>query len=472
MQYTFTIISVVVALLFGALDNTLEARIGQNPPHNICSTVTPTPTISATPTPTVSSTPGENAMLFFYGAESAVVSTFNHAELSSTLANAEVVLPMNARLSNMFVTCRTAQAAGFHNFTIDKAGTPDTTLQCGIMSNANCIGSTNPAPCCTGAGTGTCSTTTCSDTTGTVDIAGGGTPDRLSLAVTSVAGATSTNCFTTVAVTNQDNTSYDSLVTFGNSANTLSPANATYCVPGVNTNQSGCIDGNGTAIAAAFVFPNACQLSGIGIALNSTVGAGRSETYTLTDLTAAADTSMTVTLNTGDQQKTATGSWETTVPLTHQYAMRFNRTGAAESKFRQLSFTCAGIGTMFLANATSGSSTLVNNPGFFSNRQGSVANTVSVRLPVAGTIRRLVAALDSPDASTLTATACDASSSPPVCTGTRPSCSFVYPATSCSDVADAHARALAQGDYLQFQLGLDLPLNSIRSGSFVMEIDP
>jgi hypothetical protein len=163
------------------------------------------------------------------------------------------------------------------------------------------------------------------------------------------------------------------------------------------------------------------------IIVSSNVTAGKTETYTLRNITAGADTDMTCTIDGSggvkDRCTTNTCTSNCAFSQGDVFVVRFNRTGAAEAKSHcltlQYSATEQGVWQLGVSNHSSQNA---------AEQQNYASNPVPLRMPATTTINSFVGISSANESAT--SQICTASSGTPSCAGTG--CVFSA-GTTCSN---------------------------------------
>jgi uncharacterized delta-60 repeat protein len=411
----------------GTATSTATATASATPTRTATSTPSPTPsmTFTATPTPTPIPTPvGPHAALFFAwtGVDKGAARSVHHYAVSGE-ANASFSLPTAARVSNLFVTCSAAIASGTHTVTL-RQNASNTALACTLSGGA----------------------TTCTDTLDAIDFAAG---DRLNLRVVNSASTQAPSCQAMATLTvGGTGAPADSVITFH--ADDEVPVNGEYC--GMNiapaTTAATCLSASPDDVSV--VMPHAGTLKGLAVRMNSNIGSGRSETYTVRNLTTAVDTGVVVTVAAGNQtNSTTTCAGNCAFNAGDRLAIRYNATGAPQSRTRSLALSYTGAGST-LTSRRSHFNAGTNYGGYHLAVDATVASAAAVRMDRPAQLQNLYVHSTTAAARAFSVSVCSGSTTPPSCGGTRPHCTVALGATACSDTSSAVS--VLQGDYVAVQV--------------------
>ncbi len=388
-------------------------------------TATPTTTATRTPTPTVTATPPPvpHAALFFsWTSGSAGTNRYAHHYESNGEQFAEFALPQAGRLGNLSVACATAISSGTNTITLRKNG-KNTALACVL-------------------GVGT---STCTDTADVVDFAA---DDTLDVKIANAGSSLLIRCRAMATLTASGGSGlHDSVITLQAASET--PLTGQYC--GMN------IDAAGTATCAAndpddvsIIMPDAGTLTGLAVKLNSGPGNGRSETFTVENLTTGTVTGLSTTITPGNQiASTTTCTSACTFAAGDRLAVRFDRTGNPVERTRSIAFTYRDAGSALASRRTHfATGTLYG--AYHSPIDAAAPGAAAVRVDRPAQLRNLYVHSTSPATTAFTVTVCSGATSPPSCAGVRPQCTVAAGATECHDLAST--TAVAAGGYVEVQV--------------------
>lgn len=333
----------------------------------------------------------------------------------------------NGRASKLYIYCQTAIASGTATLTLYKNGVA-TALTCGITGSAHA----------------------CSDTSHTVDYNAG---DYLGLAQTG--SPTVSNCAGSYLISPNGGGSGHVKVAHHSVCN-QNIADATFFSVGGggSTHYSGSgtttQNGNTTEAERTFVMSRSGTWSAIAAILSSNVGAARTETYTLRNVTAGADTDLVVSFAAGEgtTAKTTTSCTSNcSFVKGDKFVLRFNRTGTGESKSRSVELEYSSNKHII---HTFGSDTNTGNPtGIDGQLITDSTGTTEVGVPVAlGFTANSIYGISPSSIGTSTYVFCTNSSDPPTCSGTRPTCAFSS-STTCNGAGNDVV--IAEGDHVIYQ---------------------
>jgi hypothetical protein len=240
---------------------------------------------------------------------------------------------------------------------------------------------------------------------------------------------------------------HDSVVTVQTASET--PVDGQYC--GMN------IDAGATATCASddpddvsIVMPAPGTLTGLAAKLSSGVGSGRTETFTVENLTTGVATGLAVTITPGNQgASTVTCAGVCTFEPGDRLAIRFDRTGAPVERTRSLTLTYADVGTV-LASRRVQFATGTYYGGYHLGIVAPTPGAAAVRMDRSAKLENLYVQTTAPATTAFSVTVCSGASSPPSCTGIRPRCTVAVGATECHDVANV--ASVAQGDFVEVQV--------------------
>ena len=393
-------------------------------------TATPTPTPSATPTstPTLTATPtvppNPHAVLFFSwtGVNSGTTRYVHHYAIAGE-ANASFSLPSAGRLSNLLVTCDTAISAGTHTITLRKNGA-NTTLACVLSGGL----------------------TSCADTTDTVDFASG---DDLNLKVVNAKSAQAPGCRAVATLTaSGSNAPHDNVITLQTDAE--APPDGQFCGMNIAAGNTATTCTGSNADDVSIVMPNSGTLTGLAAELNSKPGSGKSETFTVRNLTTGLDTGLAVTITSGiNSNSTTTCASNCAFNAGDRLAIRLNRTGNAVSKTRSLTVSYTGAGSI-LASRRAHFASGTNYGGYHSAIDTITPGTAAVAMDRPARLQNLYVHSTTVPTSAFTVTVCSGATSPPSCSGPRPRCTVGTGSMACSDTTDVVT--VAAGDYVEVQV--------------------
>jgi len=389
----------------------------------------PTATLTGSPTATASATPaGLSAQqpLLFYRISTLLSGVrYAHTAGSTTEATTQERMPSAGRVQNLSLWCSSAPGGtGTYTFTLRRNGT-NTALSCALSSAAQ--------TCQSGAA---------------VDYNAG---DLLNLAsVPSGTPASAPTCFASAQLSGNGGTpaTHPSVVALGYEP-PYGPADGNYCGQASNgTWPMTC--GETLEGRAVFVAPSAGTLQALSVHLDTPMGTGDSEHYTLRNVTLGTDVGLSCTVSAGAvlcEALTCTSAC--TVNPGDELVVRFNRTPVTPNEVhaRQIVLEVGGTSTWYVTGKTFSASTQYGVPY---TAVGTTATAAAHRLPQAARLQGLYAACNvNPSvASTVTVrTGTDIST----LTDTGIQC--VIPPTGAATCADpADVVDVPAGTYLQFSV--------------------
>lgn len=337
-----------------------------------------------------------------------------------------VPMPTNGRISDLYVYCTPAISGGTQTFTLRKNNVA-TAVTCALTGSAS----------------------TCSDTSNTNDYAAG---DFIALTHQGSGGAaTVANCAGSYKVSPNGGgsghvkmiwnatctgSSFDDgdflTIGCGTVYNTSSGSGGNNCLPDATQNNR------------TWVMPTSGTFSAMAVITSANIGASRSETYTLRNLTAAADTDLTVTISAGSGLTPITDttcSSNCTFSAGDIFTIRFNRTGTTETISRALTLEYSATTQGFFATGVTDGAARFAIQGTEWDSTG-----IAPRIPISATVNAIYGWASS--STTGTGIVCTGAAGSPVCTGTRPTCTFSAN-TTCSDFSNPIS--LTAGDVIYFQ---------------------
>ena len=338
-------------------------------------------------------------------------------------ANASFWVPSAGRISNLFVTCDSAVSAGTHTVTLRKNGA-NTALAC-VLSGG---------------------TASCGDTADAVDFVPG---DDLNLRVVNSKSAQAPSCRGIASLTASGGSApHDDVITLHTDAE--APTDGQFCGMNVAAGNTATTCTSPTAADVAILMPNAGTLTGLAVQLNSKPGSGRSETFTVRNLTTGVDTGLGVTITSGVQGNTTTACTSSCAfSAGDRLAIRFNRTGSVVSKTRSLTVSYTGAGSIVAsrrAHFASGTS----YGGYHLALDTTTPGTAAVTMDRPAQLQNLYVHSTTAPTSSFTVTVCSGPTSPPSCSGPRPRCTVGTGSTTCSDTTGVVT--VATGDYVEVQV--------------------
>lgn len=237
----------------------------------------------------------------------------------TTEANVQFAAVSSGRIRAIYVKCSSAPSAGGYIFTVRKGGV-DTASTCTI-SNPN---------------------STCSTTGLTVDYAAA---DLLSLSIAPTGTPTGTpTCHATVLVgaNGGGSENHDPIIIMGSSlAN--NPASGTFCGPGTTASAAAQCSGASNAVANFIVPVGSGVVKGMRVNLNSSVGTGRTEVFTLQNVTSGSNPDVACTVSAGGTTCADTAcTTNCTLAAGDLITVAFTRTGSAQSKERWIALEMDG----------------------------------------------------------------------------------------------------------------------------------
>lgn len=346
----------------------------------------------------------------------------HHAAISGE-TNAAFLVPSGGRITNLYVTCSAAITSGSHTITLRKNGT-NTTLACVLTGGA----------------------TTCADTVDTVDFLA---DDELNLRITNAASTQAPSCRAMATLTAAGSSlPHDNVLTWHTASE--QPTTGSYCglnvVPG--TTAATCYSGSADDVSV--VMPSGGILTGIAVRLTSGTGSGRTETFTVRNLTTGTDTGLMVTILTGDATGIATCASNCSYAAGDRLAVRFNRTGAPIARGRAITVAYTSPASLLMSR-TAHFASATRYTGYHLNMDATVPGSAAVRIDRPARLRNVVLHSTTAVAVATTVTVCSGPTSPPSCSGTRPQCAIAVGGTACSDLVNS--TTVSAGDYVEVQIG-------------------
>jgi len=335
----------------------------------------------------------------------------------------EFRLPFTARVSNLFVTCVDGVTTGSHTMTLRRNG-GNTSVACTLQGGA----------------------ALCSDTVDSVDFTAG---DRISVRVANSASTQAPSCqaMATLSAIGAAPPP-DSVITLHTDAEI--PTSGQFCGLNVVPGTSAATCTSASADDVSIVMPHAGSLTGLAVSISANIGNGRSETFTVRNLTTGLDTGVTVTVLAGDDtNSTATCTGNCGFNAGDRLAIRYNATGSPQSKTRSLSLSYTGAGAT-LTSRRGHFNTGTTYGGYHSAVDATAPGSAALRIDRSAQVQNLYVHSTTPAARAFTVTVCSGSTSPPSCTGTRPHCTVTLGATTCTDTTNA--LSLSQGSYVEVQV--------------------
>jgi cysteine-rich repeat protein len=391
---------------------------------SVTNTATWTPTFTPTPTATPTIPPSPHAVLFFSWAGVSSGSTrYVHHYTASNEANANFSVASPGRVSNLFVSCDTAIISGTHTITLRKNGA-NTALACAVSGGA----------------------TSCVDTVDTVDFASG---DTLNLRVANSKSAQAPACRASATLTaNGSSAPHDDVITLH--ADSEAPADGQFCGMNITPGNTATTCASPNADDVSIVMPRAGTLTGLAVRLNSNLGSGRSETFTVRNLTTGLDTGLAVTITSGAQTaSTATCTSNCAFSAGDRLAIRLNRTGSAVTKTRSLTLSYTGAGSILTSRGGHFNSG-TNYGGYHLAMDTTTPGAAAVSMDRPAKLQNLYVHSTTAPASSFMVTVCSGPTSPPSCSGVRPRCTVAIGSTTCDDTTNSVS--VAQGDYVEVQV--------------------
>jgi cysteine-rich repeat protein len=418
-----TITSTATATDTRTATRTATATATQTPTRT--ATATPTATPSSTPTPTATLPPSPHAVLFFSWTGVGKGNTrYAHHYAISGETNASFAMPSAGRVSHLFVSCATAVTTGTHTITLRKNGA-NTALGCAVSGGA----------------------TSCVDAADAVDFAVG---DELNLKVVNSASTDAPSCRALATLTaSGGNAPHDDVITL--QTDSEAPVDGQFCGMNIAAGDAATTCASASSDDVSMVMPSAGTLTGLAVRLSSNTGNGRTETFTVRNVTRAIDSGLAVTITTGNQSSsTATCTSNCTFSAGDRLAVRFNRTGAAIARTRSLTVSYTGAGST-LASRGGHFATTSRYGGYHLPFDTTTPGAAAVAMDRPARLRNLYVHSTAAPTTSFVVTICSGPTSPPSCSGTRPHCTVGIGATTCSDTANAVT--VAEGDYVEVQIG-------------------
>jgi hypothetical protein len=184
--------------------------------------------------------------------------------------------------------------------------------------------------------------------------------------------------------------------------------------------------------------------------LNSNIGSGKSETFTVRNLTQGVDTGMSVAVTAGNQFNSAACASGCAFNAGDRLAIRLNRTGAAASKTRSLALAYVNAGST-LTSRRGHFASGTNYGGYHLPISATTPGGAAIRMDRPARLQNLYVHSTTPATTAFTVTVCSGATSPPSCSGSQPHCTVAAGSTACSDPSTVVA--VAQGDYVEVQVG-------------------
>lgn len=283
---------------------------------------TATPTTSPTPTATFTPVPVGPSVLSVSGITSFIGSnqTYWAASTNASEDHADYVLPFDAVIKNLTVGCVGPNVGPVsHTFRLR-------------------VGGVNSSLVAVLPGT---TATTIQDWTHTSGTIAAGTRFAFAEKPSAVSGV-SMRCAISVQVTSAIGGPYHSVVLIGGGANgdAMNPNDGAFCGPGPPAGDAQ-ICGGATERDASWINASSGRITGIGVVSDQTVLAGRTETYTVRNVTAACDSTVAVTRGEADNEaihSTCTGGC-CTFAAGDELVVRYNQTGDEQVMNRRISVT-------------------------------------------------------------------------------------------------------------------------------------
>jgi hypothetical protein len=321
------------------------------------------------------------------------------------------------------VTCSTAITAGTHTITVRKNGA-NTALACGLSGGAS----------------------SCLDTADAVDFTAA---DTLDLRVVNSHSAQAPACRAMATLSAFGGAGpHDAVITLHTDSE--APANGQFC--GMNiaagTTATTCASTNPDDVS--IVMPKAGSVTGLAVRLNSNPAGGKTETYTVRNLTAGVDIGLTVTITSSIQASVSTACTSNcSFSAGDRLAIRLNRTGSAVTKTRSITLAFNGSGSVLTSRRQHFASG-TNYGGYHLAVDTTTPVGATVLMDRPAQLRNLYVHSTTAPASSFAVSVCTGSTSPPVCGGSRPQCTVAVGSTTCSDTT--HVVTVAQGDYVEVRV--------------------
>jgi hypothetical protein len=241
---------------------------------------------------------------------------------------------------------------------------------------------------------------------------------------------------------------YDSVLTLHTDPE--SPADGTYCGMKIGTGSTATTCTSAGADDVSIVMPRGGTLTGLAVLLNNTLPVGKSETYTIRNLTAGSDSDLAVTIGAGADSAAESCAGGCAFNAGDRLAIRYNRVGTQTSRTRSFTLSYRGAGGVLTSrrNHFSGGT---NYGNYHLSINDTVSGVAAVRMDRGARLQNLYVHSTNTPNTAYTVTVCSGSTSPPDCTGTRPRCTVALGTTTCSDTSSA--ATVAEGDYVEVRVG-------------------
>jgi hypothetical protein len=286
----------------------------------------------------------------------------------------------------------------------------------------------------------------CADTADAVDFT---TADQVNLRVVNSSSSQAPSCRAMVTLTaGGSNLPHDNVVTLHTASET--PANGQFCGMNIASGSTATTCASASADDVSIIMPDAGILTGLAVYLNSNVSNGRSETYTVRNLTTGVDTNLTVTIS-GGTLTNSTMACTTNCAFApgNRLAIRFNAVGTVGSKTRSLALSYTGAGTA-LASRRVHFNAGTNYGGYHLGIDATAPGGAAVIMDRPAQLQHLYVHSTTAAASAFTVRVCAGSSSPANC-AVGPRCTVPLGGLTCSDTSTIVP--VAQGDYVEVQVG-------------------
>lgn len=383
------------------------------PTPTITRTNTMTPTQTSTPT---TGTPVNHAMLFFRGSlVSGSILSYWSAYSSEDFNQHDYILPISGRIEDLRVSCAGNITNGNQAFAVYVDGESINQLSCTINTGSS----------------------SCRSAGGTEETADGSVPftttDRFRLLTFNDTTLANHNfdCTATVTIKKSDGGEYPSIVTWGSATNVL-PSGTRYCGPSdVTASPALCFDSDQER--AAFVVPSAGTLAGLSIAYDAPLASGKSETFTVLNVTDATTSNLTLAMSAGESEKvTTTCSSNCAVGAGDLIVVR--ATGTFDSRIRTMSLLIDGVGTIIpsMSDQRSETTTYGGPLKRLNSLDPYYGATLTSRK---GVFKNMFADINTVPSADFDVELCVGTSFPPVCSGAL-KCTIQTTDISCSETVD------------------------------------
>ena len=348
---------------------------------------------------------------------------YAHHYAISGEANASFLVPSAGRVSNLFVSCGAAITSGTHTITLRKNGS-NTAVACVLSGGA----------------------TSCSDTADAVDFAA---TDELSLRIVNSASTQAPSCRAMATLTASGGTApHDDVITLHTASE--QPTNGQYCGMNIAPSSTETTCASAGPDDVSIIMPSAGTLTGLAARLSSGTGSGRTETFTVRNLTTGVDAGLTVTIATGTQSSsTNTCTGNCAFAAGDRLVVRFNRTGNPIDRIRSITLSYSNAGSTLVSRGPHFSAG-TRYVGYHLGTDAATPGAAAVRMDRAARLQNLSVHSTTPATVAFAVTVCSGATSPPGCNGVRPQCTVAAGATTCTD--SARTISVAQGDYVEVRV--------------------